>query len=227
MQHTCKHRTNRHCIPHADQAANVIDPRLPGCDAPCQCTHGKDKFSGWVGGPVCSCKNEKQPAQCKGSNLQTRATVKAEIAAIPATDSLHHNFNTAYRGSNRLSVAGQSNAAHMQAQDEQALHSTCRPSCQPLYERMRGSSQTPCKPREKIKTNKEIRLTFPSCLPALNTASNITVRVKGSQPTRRVYRIHIRAYPENTHRAIILAPEPEQLSKKSLLASQKNTPTHA
>ena len=32
--------------------------------------------------------------------------------------------------SNRLSVAGQSNAAHMQAQVEQALHSTCRLRCQ-------------------------------------------------------------------------------------------------
>ena len=30
-----KHRTNRHCIPHSDQAANVNYPRLPGCDAPC------------------------------------------------------------------------------------------------------------------------------------------------------------------------------------------------
>ena len=76
-----KHRTNRHCIPHADQAANphadqaanVKYPRLPWCDAPCQCTHGKDKFSGWVGGPVCSCKNEKPTAQCKGSNLQFKA----------------------------------------------------------------------------------------------------------------------------------------------------------
>ena len=47
-----------------------------------------------------------------------------------------------------------------QAQDEQALHSTCRPSCQPLYERMRGSTQTPSKPREKFKTSKTIRLTF-------------------------------------------------------------------
>ena len=74
-------------------------------------------------------------------------------------------------------------------------HFTCRPSCQPLYERMRGSSQTPCKPREKIKTNKAIRLTFPRCLPALNTVSDITVRVKGSQPTRRVCRIQIRAHP--------------------------------
>ena len=67
-----------------------------------------------------------------------------------------------------------------QAQDEQALHSTCRPSCQPLYERMRGSTQTPSKPREKFKTSETIRLTFPSCLPALNTVSNITVRAKGS-----------------------------------------------
>ena len=35
-----------------------------------ECTHRKDKISGWVGGPVCSCKNEKQTAHCKGSNLQ-------------------------------------------------------------------------------------------------------------------------------------------------------------
>ena len=115
MQHISKHRTNRHCIPHADQAANVKYPRMPGCDAPCQCTHGKDKISGRVGGPVCSCKNEKQTAQCKGSNLQSRTTVKADNAVVPATDSLHQNFNTAYRGSNRLSVARQSNAAHKQA----------------------------------------------------------------------------------------------------------------
>ena len=103
-------------IPHADQAANVKDPRLPGCDAQCQCTHGKDEISGWAGGPVCSCKNEKQTTQGKGSNLQPRTTA-AVTAAVPATDSLHQNFNTAYRGSNRLSVAGQSKAAHMQAKD--------------------------------------------------------------------------------------------------------------
>ena len=71
----------------------------------------KDKISGWVGGPVCSCKNEKQTAQCKGHNLQFMTMVKADNAAVPATDSLHQNFNTAYRGSNRLSFAGQTNAA--------------------------------------------------------------------------------------------------------------------
>ena len=114
-----------------------------------------------------------------------------------------------------------------QAQDEQALHSICRPSYQPLYERMRGSTQTPSKPREKFQTSKTIRLTFPSCLPALNTVSNITVRAKGSWPTRRVGRFQTRAGPENTHRAIIPAPELEQLSKKSLLAAQKNIPAHA
>ena len=200
--------------------------QLPGGDTRCQCTHRKDKICGWVGGPVCSCKTEKQTAQRKGSNLLSRTTVKAESAVVLATDSLHQNFNTAYRGSNRLSVVGQSNAAHMQRQDEQALHSTCRPSCQPLYERMRGSTQTPCKPREKFNTNKAIRLTFRSCLPALNTVSDIAVRVKGSQPTRRVGRIQIRTYPENTHRAIIPALEPEQLPKKYLLATQKNTPAH-
>ena len=104
-------------IPHADQAANVRDPRLPGCDALCQCTHGKDKISGWAGGPVCSCKNEKRTAQGKGSNLQSRTTAMGVTAAVPTTDSLHNNFNTAYRGSKRLSVAGQSKAAHMQAKD--------------------------------------------------------------------------------------------------------------
>ena len=66
------------------------------------------------------------------------------------------------------------------AQDEQALHSTCRPRCQPFYERMRGSTQTPSKPREKFNTSKTIWLTFPSRLPSLNTVSNITVRAKGS-----------------------------------------------
>ena len=104
-------------IPHANQAANVKDPKLPGCDALCQCTHGKDKISGWAGGPVCSCKNEKQTAHGKGSNVQSRTTAMAVTAAVPATDSLHQNFNTACRGSNRLSVAGQSKAAHMQAKD--------------------------------------------------------------------------------------------------------------
>ena len=113
-----------------------------------------------------------------------------------------------------------------QACKGQCRHSTCRPSYQPLHERMRGSSQTPCKPREKIKTNKAIRLTSPSCLPALNTVSDITVPVKGAQPTRRVCRIQIRAHPENAQRAIIRAPEPEQLTKQSLLAPQKDTPTH-
>ena len=113
-----------------------------------------------------------------------------------------------------------------QACKGQCKHSSCRPSCQPLYEQMRGSSQTPCKRREKIKTNKAIRLTFPRCLPALNTVSDITVRVKGSQPTRRVSKIQIRAHPENAQRAIILAPESEKLTKQSLLAAQKNTPTH-
>ena len=32
----------------------------------------KDKISGWEGGPVCSCKNEKQTAQGQSSNLQSR-----------------------------------------------------------------------------------------------------------------------------------------------------------
>ena len=49
--------------------------------------------------------------------MQSRITVMAETAAVPATDSLHQNFNTAYRGLNRLSVAGQSKAAHMQPKD--------------------------------------------------------------------------------------------------------------
>ena len=30
MQHTCKHTMNRHCIPHADQAANVKGPSCTG-----------------------------------------------------------------------------------------------------------------------------------------------------------------------------------------------------
>ena len=57
-----------------------------------------------VGGWASSCKNEKQNGQCKGSNLQSGTIVQAETAAVPATDSLHQNFNTAYRGSNGLSV---------------------------------------------------------------------------------------------------------------------------
>ena len=32
----------------------------------------KDKISGWAGGPVCSCKNQKQTAHGKGSNLLSR-----------------------------------------------------------------------------------------------------------------------------------------------------------
>ena len=49
-------------------------------------------------GPVCSCKNEKHTAQCKGSYLQFITMVKTVNAAVPATDSLHQNFNTAHRG---------------------------------------------------------------------------------------------------------------------------------
>ena len=46
-----KHAKDNVGIPHADQAANVKDPRLPGCDAPCQCTHGKRQYlrmGGWA-----------------------------------------------------------------------------------------------------------------------------------------------------------------------------------
>ena len=42
--------------------------------------------------------------------MQFITTVNTNNAAVRATDSLHHNFNTTYRGSNRLSFAGQ-NAA--------------------------------------------------------------------------------------------------------------------
>ena len=50
MQHESKQRTNRHCIPHADQAANVKDPRLP--DATLRASVRKEKTKspgGWAG----------------------------------------------------------------------------------------------------------------------------------------------------------------------------------
>ena len=71
----------------------------------------KTKSPGGWRGLSAHVKNEKQTAQCKGSNLQFITMVKTDNAAVPATDSLHQNFNTSYRGSNRLSFAGQTNAA--------------------------------------------------------------------------------------------------------------------
>ena len=44
-----------------------------------------------------TCRPSCQP-QCKGSNLQFITTVKTDNAAVPSTDSLHHSFNTSYRG---------------------------------------------------------------------------------------------------------------------------------
>ena len=41
--------------------------------------------------------------------------------AVPATDILHQNFDTAYRGSDRLSVAGQSKVAHKRAKDNAGI----------------------------------------------------------------------------------------------------------